>query len=109
MDENKIVIVSDDSNIINFDDITIRHDTVDRNEVNEVENAIAKLKSENANYESKISANNEQIKVFEDKLAYAKKVIAIADVAKAETVQKTEVPVESNSEIQETEIESEEN
>ena len=31
MDENKIVIVSDDNNVISFDDITIKHDTVDRN------------------------------------------------------------------------------
>ncbi|MBQ7977391.1 MAG: hypothetical protein IJ301_02175 [Clostridia bacterium] len=100
MDENKIVIVSDDNNVINFDDITIKHDTIDRNEVCEVENAIAKLESENADFESKIAANNEQINELKDKLAYAKKVIAIADAQK-----EVEVPVVDNAEIQTVNVE----
>ena len=44
MDEKKIVIVSDENGIVAFDDITIKHDTINRAEVEEVEKAI---KSEN--------------------------------------------------------------
>ena len=33
MDENKIVIVSDENGVVAFDDITIKHDTVNRAEV----------------------------------------------------------------------------
>ena len=36
MDEKKIVIVSDENGIVEFDDITIKHDTVNRAEVAEL-------------------------------------------------------------------------
>ena len=96
-EENKIEIVSDDSNVISFNDITIKHDTIDRNEVAEVENAITKLEEENADYANKISANNDSINILKEKLEYAKKVIALADAKKLET-QEEENLAETNVE-----------
>ncbi len=105
MEENKIVIVSDDSNVIAFDDITIKHDTVDRAEV-------AEIKEEISNLENQKVTIDERIVELKAKILYAEKVIAIADAAKAETesVQEVNVPVESDGEEiqEETEIESEE-
>lgn len=104
MEENKIVIVSDDSNVIEFDDITTRHDTVDRAQV-------AEIKEEISNLENQKVTIDEKIVELKAKILYAEKVIAIADAqaaAKAETEQE-DVPVESDGdEIQETEVESEE-
>lgn len=73
MDEKKeIVIVSDENGIVAFDDITIKHDTINRAEVAEVEEAIASLEKD------KISIDN-RIVELKAKLLYAKKIIAIAD------------------------------
>lgn len=92
MDENKIVIVSDDSNIIKFDDITIRHDSVDRAEVAEVEREIAKLEDDKV-------AIDEKIVELKAKLLYAKKVIEIADAAKVELESvEADEPVVDNAE-----------
>lgn len=107
MEENKIVIVSDDSNVIAFDDITIKHDTVDRAEV-------AEIKEEISNLESQKVSIDEKIVELKAKILYAEKIIAIADAqvaAKAETESVQEnVPVESDGEEiqEETEVESEE-
>lgn len=92
MDENKIVIVSDDSNIIKFDDITIRHDSVDRAEVAEVEREIAKLEDDKV-------AIDDKIVELKAKLLYAKKVIEIADAAKVELESvEADEPVVDNAE-----------
>lgn len=95
MEENKIVIVSDNDNVIEFDDVTIKHDTVDRNEVAEVEAEIAELKSKKVAIDDKIIE-------LEAKVLYAKKVIEIADAAKV-TNESTDaepvVDVENNEEI----------
>lgn len=95
MEENKIVIVSDNDNVIEFDDVTIKHDTVNRLEVAEVEAEIAKLESDKV-------AIDERIVELKAKVLYAKKVIEIADATKitdesidAEPV----VDVENNEEI----------
>ncbi len=72
MDENKIVIVSDENGVVAFDDITIKHDTVNRAEVAEVEAEIAKLEND------KVAIDN-RIVELKAKVLYAKKVIAIAD------------------------------
>ena len=72
MDENKIVIVSDENGVVAFDDITIKHDTVNRAEVAEVEAEIAKLEND------KVAIDN-RIVELKAKVWYAKKVIAIAD------------------------------
>ena len=72
MDEKKIVIVSDENGIVAFDDITIKHDTINRAEVEEVEKAIKSLEQE------KITIND-RIVELKAKLIYARKIIAIAD------------------------------
>ena len=72
MDENKIVIVSDENGVVAFDDITIKHDTVNRAEVAEVEAEIAKLEND------KVAIDN-RIVELKAKVLYAEKVIAIAD------------------------------
>lgn len=77
MDENKIVIVEDDGNRIAYDDVTIKHDTVDRNEVAEIEIEINNLVNQKLVIDERIDALNK-------KLSYAKKVIAIADAERAE-------------------------
>lgn len=95
MEENKIVIVSDNDNVIEFDDVTIKHDTVNRLEVAEVEAEIAKLESDKV-------AIDERIVELKAKVFYAKKVIEIADAAKI-TDESTDaepvVDVENNEEI----------
>lgn len=99
MDENKIVIVSDDNNVISFDDITIKHDTVDRNEVAEVEKEIEMLEVE-------IDEKNKRLVELKAKIKYAKKIIAIAD---AEKVAEVEVPaVENNENVDGDEIQADE-
>lgn len=95
MEENKIVIVSDNDNVIEFDDVTIKHDTVDRNEVAEVEAEIAELKSKKVAIDDKIIE-------LEAKVLYAKKVIEIADAAKVTNESADAEPVvdvENNEEI----------
>ncbi len=72
MDENKIVIVSDENGVVAFDDITIKHDTVNRAEVAEVKAEIAKLEND------KVAIDN-RIVELKAKVLYAEKVIAIAD------------------------------
>lgn len=88
MEENKIVIVSDDCNVIQFDDITVKHDTIDRNEVAEIKNEISKLENDKQSIDDKLVE-------LKAKILYAEKVIAIADAAKAETVQEVNVSVEN--------------
>ena len=71
-EEKQIVIVSDENGIVAFDDITIKHDTIDRAEVAEVEKTIESLE------QKKIEIDN-RIVELKAKLLYAKKIIAIAD------------------------------
>lgn len=95
MEENKIVIVSDNDNVIEFDDVTIKHDTVNRLEVAEVEAEIAKLESDKV-------AIDERIVELKAKVLYAKKVIEIADAAKVTDESTDAEPVadvENNDEI----------
>lgn len=72
MDENKIVIVSDENGVVAFDDITIKHDTVNRADVAEVKAEIDKLEK------NKVAIDN-RIVELKAKVLYAEKVIAIAD------------------------------
>lgn len=101
MDEKKIVIISDDSNVIKFDDITIKHDSVDRTEV-------AEIKQEISNLEVQKTTIDERLVDLKAKLLYAEKVIAIADAEKAKAEQEASVSVENNEEIQESECDIEE-
>lgn len=71
-EEKKIVIVSDENGIVAFDDITIKHDTINRAEVTEVEKAIEQLEQDKI-------AIDKRIVELKAKLLYAKKIIAIAD------------------------------
>lgn len=96
MDENKIVIVSDENGVVAFDDITIKHDTVNRAEVAEVKAEIAKLEND------KVAIDN-RIVELKAKVLYAEKVIAIADeklkanADAAATVESVENDTEANS------------
>ena len=71
-EEKKIVIVSDENGIVSFDDITIKHDTINRAEVEEVEKEISILE------QKKLDIDNRLVE-FKAKLLYARKIIAIAD------------------------------
>lgn len=71
-EENKIVIVNDDDKVISFQDITIKNDVVDRDEVAQVKSEIAQLE------EQKIAIDDKLV-TLKAKLLYAEKVIKIAD------------------------------
>lgn len=76
-EENKIVIVEDDSRIIRFQDITIKNDSVDRDEVSAVEQEMKSLLEQRENIDKRLE-------MLAAKLEYAKRVIEIADKQKAE-------------------------
>lgn len=76
LEEKKIVIVSDENDIVAFDDITIKHDTVNRVEVAEVKKEIEQLENDKIELDKRIVA-------LKAKLIYAEKIIAIADEKKA--------------------------
>ena len=76
-EENKIVIVEDDSRIIRFQDITIKNDSVDRDEVSAVEQEMKTLLEQRENIDKRLE-------MLAAKLEYAKRVIEIADKQKAE-------------------------
>lgn len=71
-EENKIVIVSDNGNRIDFDDVTIKHDSVDRNEVADIKSEIADLQKQRASIDERLIA-------LKAKISYAEHVIEIAD------------------------------
>ena len=74
-EENKIVIVNDDDKVISFQDITIRNDVVDRDEVAQVEREIAELE------EQKVAIDDKLVSL-KAKILYAKRIIEIADEKK---------------------------
>lgn len=76
LEEKKIVIVSDENDIVAFDDITIKHDTINRVEVAEVKKEIEQLENDRITLDNRIVA-------LKAKLIYAEKIIAIADEKKA--------------------------
>lgn len=86
-EENKIVIVADDGNVIQCDDVTIRHEIVNRDEVAMVEQEIANLEQQKIEIDEKLID-------LKAKIQYAKKVIELADAQKAEQ----EVAVEQEQE-----------
>ena len=94
-EENKIVIVSDNGSRIDFDDVTVKHDSIDRNEVAQIDREIADLEQQRANIDERLVALKENI-------AYAKRVIEIADAQASAAV---ETPVgddeNPNAEIEE--------
>ena len=96
-EENKIVIVSDNGNHIDFDDVTVRHDSVDRNDVAEIEAEIANLEQQRADIDDKLVA-------LKQKIAYAKRVIEIADAQAAAVESAVETPA-GDGENPNTEIE----
>lgn len=83
-EENKIVIVNDDDKVIKFQDITIRNDEIDRDEVAKVENEIAELENQKI-------AIDERLVNLKAKILYAKKVIEIADAEKLAAQEQNEV------------------
>ncbi|MCI9290796.1 MAG: hypothetical protein HFE32_03270 [Clostridia bacterium] len=92
MDEKKIVIVSDENGIVAFDDITIKHDTINRAEVEEVEKAIKSLEQE------KITIND-RIVELKAKLIYARKIIAIADEKRNSEISSNNANVTNESKV----------
>ncbi len=96
-EENKIVIVSDNGSRIDFDDVTIKHDSVDRNEVAEIDREIADLEQQRANIDERLVA-------LKAKIAYAKRVIEIADAQVSANESAVETTV-GDDETQNTEIE----
>ena len=96
-EENKIVIVSDNGSRIDFVDVTIKHDSVDRNEVAEIDREIADLEQQRANIDERLVA-------LKAKIAYAKRVIEIADAQVSANESAVETTV-GDDETQNTEIE----
>ena len=92
MDEKKIVIVSDENGIVAFDDITIKHATINRAEVEEVEKAIKSLEQE------KITIND-RIVELKAKLIYARKIIAIADEKRNSEISSNNANVTNESKV----------
>ena len=92
MDEKKFVIVSDENGIVAFDDITIKHDTINRAEVEEVEKAIKSLEQE------KITIND-RIVELKAKLIYARKIIAIADEKRNSEISSNNANVTNESRV----------
>ena len=92
MDEKKIVIVSDENGIGAFDEITIKHDTINRAEVEEVEKAIKSLEQE------KITIND-RIVELKAKLIYARKIIAIADEKRNSEISSNNANVTNESKV----------
>ena len=76
--ETRIEIVNDDSVVITYQDIKV--DTVNRQEVAEIENAIAVLEQE-------VSEKNAKIEELKAKVEFAKKIIAMADEKKANEIE----------------------
>lgn len=97
-EENKIVIVNDDDKVISFQDITIRNDVVDRDEVAQVEREIAELE------EQKVAIDDKLV-LLKAKILYAKRIIEIADEKKiAEKEQEivvADTATEENSVVEE--------
>ena len=73
MDEKRIEILEDVNGIIKFEEI--KEDVINRNEVEAVEARIEELLAQKLAIDEELAALNE-------KIAYAKKVIAIADAKK---------------------------
>lgn len=97
-EENKIVIVNDDDKVISFQDITIKNDVVDRDEVAQVEREIAELE------EQKVAIDDKLVSL-KAKILYAKRIIEIADEKKlAEQEQEivvADTATEENSVVEE--------
>ena len=91
-EEKKIVIVSDDDKVIEFQDIVIKNDVVDRDEADAVEEKIQELEQQ------RISID-EELAELRAKIAYAKHIIEIADAQK----QQEEVAEAEVSETEENE------
>ena len=96
-EENKIVIVNDDDKVISFQDITIKNDVVDRDEVAQVEREIAELE------EQKIAIDDKLV-LLKAKILYAKRIIEIADekkLAESEQDVVADTATEENSVVEE--------
>ncbi len=78
-------------------DVTIKHDSVDRNEVAEIDREIADLEQQRANIDERLVA-------LKAKIAYAKRVIEIADAQVSANESAVETTV-GDDETQNTEIE----
>lgn len=71
-EEKRIEILSDENGVISFDDITVIHDSIDREEVTSVKAEIDALENQKIEIDARIL----NLKI---KLDYAEKVIALAD------------------------------
>ena len=79
--EKEIKIVADDGVVIDYQ--LIEADKINRQEVADIKSAIELLEQE-------ITEKNAKIEELKEKLAFAEKVIALADEKKAQEVQETE-------------------
>lgn len=81
MADKRIEILSDIEDVVTFE--TIVTDTIDRNDVKEAEERIAKLEAE-------VSERIAEIDLLKEKLAHAKEIIALADEKKLVEQQEVE-------------------
>lgn len=82
--EKEIKIVADDGTIINYQ--VIESDKVNRQEVADIKSAIELLEQE-------VAEKNAKIEELKEKLAFAEKVIALADEQKAKEAEVVEAEV----------------
>ena len=82
-EEKKIEIINDENGVIDFNDITIIHDSVNREEVVRVKEEIANLEQQKLDIEARIVG-------LRVKLEYAERIIALADEKKAQEVKPIE-------------------
>lgn len=92
-EERKIVIVEDDGKMVKFQDVVITNDEIDREEVAQVKDEIARLEQD------KIAIDDKLISL-KAKLLYAEKVIAIADAEKAAKETAEEEQVETSEVVE---------
>lgn len=92
-EEKRINIVRDENGIIDFEDIVVRKDSINRDEVTRAEEEYNALKTQKENLLGQVAEIEEKLAQLDEKLAYARNVIAIADAKKSENeVQTEEVP-----------------
>lgn len=84
-EEKRIEIIRDENGVIDFNDITVIHDSVSREEVDRVKEEIKNLEQQKLDIEARLVG-------LRVKLEYAEHIIALADAKKAEEI--VEQPIE---------------
>lgn len=85
VEENKIVIVSDDGDRISFENVTTIFDECSRSRVSELESDVAQCEAE-------LAATEQRLANLRAELEYASRVIAAADADRAAALETESIP-----------------